>query len=284
MPVRMSKLSKFQDKTYIFHPMLSLSVDIVMMFLALAGLFILLREIFTPLTAEEHIGLVQLDTAICAVFLAEYAVRSHYCGSWRGYFRHHWYDLLGSIPVPFTALTPFRWLRLLRLMRLLTIFFRLRKSFGTARKIKAVNVLAYTIIVAGSIIFLCAMLMYWIESSVNPDIQNFFDSLWWSIITVTTVGYGDTVPVTAAGRIVAMTLMISGIGIIGSLAASMASIIICSRSQDGEHDRNDITGRLEKLAALREKDMLSKREYEEAKKQVLAGTFKEPPGRQCKDK
>jgi len=63
----------------------------------------------------------------------------------------------------------------------------------------------------------------------------------------------------------------------------MASIIIGSRSQDGEHDRNDITGRLEKLAALREKDMLSKKEYDDAKKRVLSGTIEEPPGGQCKD-
>jgi len=270
----MAKQRGSDCRRHIISPFQSLSIDIIMMFLALIGIFIILRELFTPMTAEEHTLLIGLDTLICVVFIAEYVVRSYCSGSWREYFRGHWYDLLGSIPIPMVVTTPLRFLRWLRLLRLLTIFYRLRLAFSTAKAIKASNVLAYTVIIAASIIMLCAILLYWIESPGNPDIQSFFDSLWWAVITVTTVGYGDTVPLTSAGRIVAMTLMIAGIGIIGSLAASMASLIIGSGSkEDGDARENtDVASQLERLSLLHDLNKLSAREFEQAKSRLLSGT------------
>ncbi len=270
----MAKKSGICNERIVINPFMSLSIDIIMMFLALIGIFIILRELFTPMTAEEHVLLIGLDTLICVVFIVEYMVRSYCSGSWREYFRGHWYDLLGSIPIPMIVTTPLRLLRWFRLLRLFTIFFRLRQAFRMAKVIKASNVLAYTVIVAASIIMLCAMLLYWIESPANQDIQSFFDSLWWAVITVTTVGYGDTVPLTSAERIVAMTLMIAGIGIIGSLAASIASLIIGSGSkEDGDARENtDVASQLERLSLLRDANKLSAREFEQAKSRLLSGT------------
>jgi voltage-gated potassium channel len=148
--------------------------------------------------------------------------------------------------------------------------------FRTAKKIKAVNVIAYTVVIAASLIMICALLFYWVESSVNSDIQSFFDSIWWAVITVTTVGYGDTVPVTAVGRVIAMTLMLAGIGIIGSLAASLASLIIGSRSKDEDVQvgAGDVTEQLERLALLRDAGKLSAGEFTQAKRKVLSGSKK----------
>ncbi len=60
----------------------------------------------------------------------------------------------------------------------------------------------------------------------GSTIHNYGDALWWAIVTVTTVGYGDKYPVTAGGRGVAVVLMLVGIGLIGVLTATVASYFV----------------------------------------------------------
>ena len=66
--------------------------------------------------------------------------------------------------------------------------------------------------------------------------ETFGDSLWWGIVTMTTVGYGDLVPETRVGRITAVFVMLTGVALLGTVAASLASLF---RAEDvaGEHDR-----------------------------------------------
>ena len=56
------------------------------------------------------------------------------------------------------------------------------------------------------------------ELEANPDVNNFYDAVWWSVVTSTTVGYGDIYPVTWEGRLVGMLLMLFGIGLVGTVA------------------------------------------------------------------
>ena len=68
-----------------------------------------------------------------------------------------------------------------------------------------------------------------------PVFENYGDSLWWAVVTVTTVGYGDIVPETTQGRVVATMLMFTGIALLGTVAASLASFFSESRrEQTGE--------------------------------------------------
>jgi len=64
---------------------------------------------------------------------------------------------------------------------------------------------------------------YRAEHATNPEFKTFGDALWWAIVTLTTVGYGDVVPVTTAGRVDGVMIMIAGVAILGLLAGSMAS-------------------------------------------------------------
>ena len=64
------------------------------------------------------------------------------------------------------------------------------------------------------------------ERAKGSNIHDYPDALWWAIVTVTTVGYGDRYPVTEGGRIVAVILMLVGIGLIGTLTATVASVFI----------------------------------------------------------
>jgi len=65
-------------------------------------------------------------------------------------------------------------------------------------------------------------------SLLEPDLS-FISAIWWSIVTLTTVGYGDISPVTPGGRVVAVVIMFFGIGVLGMLSASLAALLISKK-------------------------------------------------------
>jgi voltage-gated potassium channel len=74
------------------------------------------------------------------------------------------------------------------------------------------------------------------ENAKGSNIHNYPDALWWAIVTVTTVGYGDRFPVSEGGRIVAVVLMLVGIGLIGVLTATVASVFIKEHTDDNKEE------------------------------------------------
>ena len=79
----------------------------------------------------------------------------------------------------------------------------------------------------------------------------FFEGIWWAIVTVTTVGYGDIAPTTIWGRIVGVALMITGLGVISTLAAAVAAYFV---SQDEGDEFQEIKDRLSRIEALLQKE------------------------------
>ena len=81
--------------------------------------------------------------------------------------------------------------------------------------------LAFIVLVVSSI-----LVLYFETKSPEANITTGGDALWWAIVTITTVGYGDKYPVTPGGRIVAVFVMLAGVGIIGSLAGILSSVLV----------------------------------------------------------
>ena len=81
------------------------------------------------------------------------------------------------------------------------------------------------VVLGNFIMFICAYLFLLFEQAVNENVQNYGDALWWAISTVSTVGYGDIVPVTAGGRITAVFLIILGVMFFLSFMAVVSSFI-----------------------------------------------------------
>jgi len=179
------------------------------------------------------------DNVICMIFLIDFAMnmlgsrpRSEYFIRQRG-----WLDLLGSIPsfgfLPFTAL-----FRLARLSRLA----RIRKLMsGQAGKDLVLDVLNnrsqyatfITILLAGMILSVASILILQFEvGAPDGNIKTGGEALWWAIVTITTVGYGDFYPVTMLGRLTAVFVMFAGIGIIGALASILASLLVAPPTSD----------------------------------------------------
>ncbi len=165
---------------------------------------------------------VWLDLTSWLVFIADYVVHIRLR---RGYSRTRagWFDLgivLLSAPwyiLPF--LGPSRVLGLARLARLGRVFV----VSSQGKKIKELGRrLGQAAIYSGVLILVCAIVVEAVEPASN-GYENMGDALWWAVVTFTTVGYGDIYPTTGSGRFVAVLLMLGGVALIGSLAASQGS-------------------------------------------------------------
>ena len=127
-------------------------------------------------------------------------------------------DLLAILP----SYRPLRFLRLFLLFRLLKVFSYTRKltPFGQVLIEKRFELYTLSIFI-GSVLLISSVAIYLFEAeSPHSRVQTLMDALYWSVVTLTTVGYGDIVPVTSEGRVVAMVLVFAGIGVI-SFATSI---------------------------------------------------------------
>jgi voltage-gated potassium channel len=169
------------------------------------------------------------------------------------YMRAAWVDLL-IVLTSFPPLTAFGVLRLLRLGRLGPVLRLLRlarlagvvtRGGSVARNIFGKRGFAYVIVVTFFIVigFAVAVVL------IDPDIDNMGDALWWSVVTITTVGYGDITPDSVGGRIAAGFLMFIGIGVVGVVTGLVASVMLDDTKEEAElHERLDeIEAKLDKL-------------------------------------
>ena len=96
-----------------------------------------------------------------------------------------------------------------------------------------------------SLILFFIVLFGFIFFTTEPDVKNFSDGLWWALVTITTVGYGDITPMTSIGRLVASALMFLGLGLIASLTA-VISVKFIQNFVD-HHTNDDVLEKLEEM-------------------------------------
>jgi voltage-gated potassium channel len=154
-------------------------------------------------------------------------------------------DLLAILP----GYRPLRFLRVFLLFRLLKLFRYARNltAFGEVLLEKRFELFTLSIFV-GSMVLIAAVAMYLFEAEqAHPRVSSLMDAVYWAVITITTVGYGDIVPQTTEGRIVAMVLVFAGIAVI-SFATSI--IVMAFHEKMGELRDNRVFSSVERLSGV----------------------------------
>jgi len=196
------------------------------------------------LTPPLRRGCEIADLVIWALFGLEYLARLGLARRKRGFLRTHWFDLTVLV-LPF--LRPLRALRLLNALRVIN-----RRAMTWTRGRLAIYIGATTILIV-----LIAGLAVLDAERGRPggNIESYPEALWWGVATITTVGYGDTYPTTIEGRLVAVALMIGGIGLIGFVTGSLASWIverIATAEEESEAvTRRDVAVLMDEIRSLR---------------------------------
>tara|TARA_B100000287_G_scaffold318369_1_gene302131 strand:+ start:8801 stop:9880 length:1080 start_codon:yes stop_codon:yes gene_type:complete len=235
------------------------------------------------------------DLLLICIFLADLRDDYDRCTDKEWWWKTHWWEFLGLIPMFVTAIPFLASLGGLRLLRLVRAFSGVLRLIGMARRKNKVTVekqmlhlltIVLTLIVAGGFfvyIFesqeyeaLCTTVNEYgqkIELSNMPGecdrmINSFADAMWWAIVTTTTVGYGDYSPVDPLSRLVAAFLMLVGIGLVGSLAATMSQLFYTMKEGTGGRSLvntdEDVLSILERLLTHYENGLLDKNTYESA--------------------
>jgi voltage-gated potassium channel len=163
-----------------------------------------------------------VDNGICAVFLYDFIVRFRKADNKMKFMKWGWIDLLASVPTV-DFMRAGRLFRLIRLIRLIRAFRSTKHIVQHVFKNKVKGTLTSVAIIAVLMLLFSSIAILQFETDPDSNIKTAEDALWWSYVTITTVGYGDKFPVTTEGRIIAAILMTVGVGLFGTFTAFVSS-------------------------------------------------------------
>jgi voltage-gated potassium channel len=220
--------------------------------LALSG-FSLINIIWILILRDDHLrNVVLIVDPICSfVFLADFFLQLHRAPTKSSYFVKHWgwLDLVGSFPFPL--------FRIARIVRVFRIYRPLKRTGGRgvmrqANADRAGSALLIAIFLTIVVIQYASMSILWAEGkNADGNIHTASDAVWWSYVTITTVGYGDRYPVTNLGRLVGFALLSSGVGLFAVITGFLANSFLSRRGPHGSTiTPEDLDTRLRRLETL----------------------------------
>lgn len=220
--------------------------QIVILILSLLVFAALLADTFSNLPSEVSQILQGFDLLVCGVFFLDFCARFANAHSKLEFMKWGWIDLVACIP----NIDFFRFGRLVRVLRLIRLFRGIR-SFHRLLQIffrnKNQGAAASVLLITFLLIAFSSLAILMCEREPDSNIKSAEDAIWWSVTTITTVGYGDRYPVTTEGRIIAMILMLSGVGLFGTLSGLVASFFLGAKQAEEEANIKGIRIRLDAL-------------------------------------
>ncbi len=244
--------------------------------LAAVSIVLITAEYLYTFTATELLILYTIDAAIVAVLAADFIDRVRRAG--RGYLLRNSYEVLALVPVFLFALleqspvlgAALRGLRLLRLLRVIALSTRGLRAVRLLAALGRQVHLGHLLLFSAVVVLVGTFSVYLLEADV-PDarIRDLNDAFWWALATVTTVGYGDVVPVTVFGRAVGAVLMVSGIAILGVFISSLGAYLVSRVTTAGPRSVADEVKEVIKRK-VDEVESLSEREVEELVEMIRA--------------
>ena len=183
---------------------------------------------------------------IWAIFAAELAFVLIVAKRKRSALRAHWLDAaitIVSVPLYGRLLSSLRLARLARLLRLARAAVVIGRSLQAERRLSSASVFRFA---ALGTVFLTVLAGAVQSTFDSGDFKSYWDGVWWAAVTVTTVGYGDIYPTTVTGRLVAIAVMLVGVGFLAVLTATIASYFV---KADRGNDTATIAATLARIEA-----------------------------------
>jgi voltage-gated potassium channel len=147
-----------------------------------------------------------------------------------------------TVPIYGALLSSLRSVRLYRLLRLVRAGVVIGRALQAERRLTSGNALRLTALATVFLTIAAGAVQATVDTQ---DFASFWDGVWWAVVTVTTVGYGDIYPHTVPGRIVAIALMLLGIGFLAVLTATVASHFVQADQEEGSHEILETLRRIE---------------------------------------
>lgn len=195
-----------------------------------------------------------MNAIMTPIFLADFLMRLRSASSRSDYFFRGfgWADLISSLPFPQLKI-----LRVTRLWRVIRLFM----EFGAKNLVnefihsRAENALLTVVFLVLCVLEFGSLAVLSAEASApGANITDASDAIWWTYVTITTVGYGDQFPVTNRGRIIGVLVMTAGVGLFGTLSGFLANTFLTPPKKEeasvGEADANDPKARVAELRRM----------------------------------
>lgn len=210
----------------------------ILLLAAVGSVPILLLEFAaSDLPRGDQLFIRSVNLAVLALFMIDYVLGLAVAVNKGEFVRSEKIGLIVVVASLLSLVPSVAWLGSLKILRLApavragVVLLRLASAGGVAAR-EARRTAKRRALSTG----LAATFLVWITAAtaftivedvgVNGRYESFFDALWWSLTTITTVGYGDIVPVTAVGRLVGSFCMIIGIGMFGLITARLAALLV----------------------------------------------------------
>ncbi|WP_078596101.1 potassium channel family protein [Evansella clarkii] len=188
-----------------------------------------------------------IDFIIWLIFVIDVSVRFFLSDRKWDYVKKNPLDIIAIIPFD----SVFRLARLARLFRVLRAILILKNHFKPLLEILRTNNLDKVILGLFVFIFVLSIPVQYFE----PEIETYMDAVWWAIVTSTTVGYGDLSPETIIGRMIAVVLMIFGIGLLGLVTSAVATYFLQKGSESTNSTITYIKGEVDRLEELTDEEI-----------------------------
>ena len=190
--------------------------------LSFLSLFVISGLLFFNHNPETYSLLIGIDTVICSLFLLQLSIDLFRAKNRLQFIKQHWMDFVASIPL----VEPLRYGRIFQILRVIRVIRSGKNIFSQINQnrkeatVASILLLLMLLLTLGSGAILLAE-----QGKIGTNINTMGDALWWAIVTVSTVGYGDHYPITDLGRIIASVILICGVGIFGMISGLITSLI-----------------------------------------------------------
>ena len=175
------------------------------------------------------------------------------------FIRENWVYVVAIIPIFFICFNLFHLfnfkiiIALIGIIKIYALIKVLQKTSIEIRKYPNKTKLDYATVILLLVIIFGSLLFFLVEHGVNPEVPNYESAIWYTFVSMATVGYGDIVPITFAGRIIGALLILTGIAYVSLVTATLALIFIEEFRKESSKTKEKIQKRIQDRTSAYEK-------------------------------